>query len=71
MLNFISNLGAYGHNLLTYERNARGANLDPGVNFHPGANLHPGANCAYEHGFRFSKRKIENNDIFFRNYCNL
>ena len=32
MLNFISNLGAYGHNLLAYERNARGANLDPGVN---------------------------------------
>ena len=39
MLNFISNLGAYGHNLLAYERNARGANL------HPAVNLHPGASC--------------------------
>ena len=52
MLNFISNLCTYGHNLLAYERNARGANLHPGVNLHPGATLHPGANCTYEHGLR-------------------
>ena len=65
MLNFISNLGAYGHNLLAYERNARGASLDPGVNLHPGANLHPVANCAYEHGFRFSKGKLKTM-IFFQ-----
>ena len=35
-----------------YERDARGANLHPGVNLHLGANLHPGANCAYEHGLK-------------------
>ena len=52
MFNFKSNLGAYGHNLLAYERDARGANLHPGVNLHLGANLHPGAHCAYEHGLR-------------------
>ena len=40
VLNFKSNLGTYGHSLLAYERDARGANL------------HPGANCAHEHGFR-------------------
>ena len=40
VLNFKSNLGAYGHNLLPCERDARGANLHPGVNLHPGANLH-------------------------------
>ena len=45
MLNFKSNIGTYGHNLLAYERDAGGANLTPG------ANLHPGANCAHEHGF--------------------
>ena len=38
MLNFKSNLGAYGHNLVAYERDARGANLHPGVNLHPGTN---------------------------------
>ena len=42
MLNFISNLCAYGHNLLAYERNANAR----------GANLHPGVNCAYEHGMK-------------------
>ena len=46
VLNFKSNLGTYGHDLLAYERDARGANL------HPGVNLLPGANCAHEHGFR-------------------
>ena len=46
MLNFYSNLGAYEHNLLAYERDIRGCNL------HPGVNLLPGANCAHEHGFR-------------------
>ena len=51
MLYFISNLCAYGHNLLAYERNARGANLHPGVNLHPEAILYPDANCACEHGF--------------------
>ena len=40
MLNFTSNLCTYGHKLIAYERNARGANLHPGVNLHPGANLH-------------------------------
>ena len=25
---------------MAYERNARGANLQPDVNLHPGANLH-------------------------------
>ena len=50
MLNFISNLCAYGHNLLAYERNARGCHLHPDVNLHLEAILHPGANCAFEHG---------------------
>ena len=50
MLNLKSNLGRYGHNLLAYERDARGANLHPGVNLLLGANLHPGAKCAHEHG---------------------
>ena len=52
VLNFKSNQGTYGHDLLAYERDARGANLHPGVNLLPGANLHPGANCAHEHGLR-------------------
>ena len=52
MLNFVSNICAYGHNLLAYERNARGCKFAPGVNLHPGAILHPVANCAYEHGLR-------------------
>ena len=51
MLNFKSNICIYGHNLLAYERNARGYKFAPGCKFAPGANLHPGANCAYEHGF--------------------
>ena len=37
---------SYGHNLLAHKRDARGANLHPGVSFHPGAV------CAYEHGFK-------------------
>ena len=51
MSNFKLNLGTYGHNLLAYERDARGCKFAPGVNLHPGANLRPGANCAYEHGY--------------------
>ena len=51
VLNFYSNLAAYGHNLLVYERDVRGANLHPGVNLLPCANLHMSANCAHEHGF--------------------
>ena len=39
MSNFKLNLGTYGHNLLSYERDARGENL------------HPGAKFAYEHGY--------------------
>ena len=50
MLNFKSNLDTYGHNLLAYERDTRGANLHTGVNLHAGANVLPGANCAYEQG---------------------
>ena len=52
MLNFESNLGTFGHGLLPYERDARGANLHPGVNLLPGSNLHLGANCTNEHGFK-------------------
>ena len=47
VLNFKSNLGTYGHDLLAYERDARGANL------HRGVNLLPGANCAHEHEDNF------------------
>ena len=36
VLNFQSNLGAYEHNLLAYERDIRGCKF-----VHPGANLHP------------------------------
>ena len=46
VLNFKSNLGTYGNDLLAYERDARGANLHPGVNLRPGANF-----CAHEHSF--------------------
>ena len=52
VLNFLSNLGAYEHNLLAYERDITGCKFAPGVNLLPGANLHPGANCAHEHGLR-------------------
>ena len=34
MANFKLNLGSYGHNLLAYERDARGENLHSGVNLH-------------------------------------
>ena len=56
VLNFLSDLGAYEHNLLAYERDIGGANLQPGVNLLPGAILHPGANCAHEHGYRWKAR---------------
>ena len=46
MLNFLSNLGAYEHKLLAYERDIRACKFAPGVN------LLPGANCAHEHGLR-------------------
>ena len=46
VLNFKSNLGTYGHDLLAYEHDARGANLHPGIREH-----HPGAYCAHKHGF--------------------
>ena len=49
MLNFRSNIGTYGHNLLSYERDTKGCTFAPGVILHPEANLHPGANCADEH----------------------
>ena len=52
VLNFKSNLGTHEHDLLAYERGAKGANLHPGVNVLPGANLQLVANCAHEHGFR-------------------
>ena len=42
----------YEHNLLTYERYIRGANLLPGAILHPGVNLHQGANCAYKRGLK-------------------
>ena len=47
VLNFKSNLDlrTYGHDLLAYERDARGANL------------HPGASCAHEHGLKKKRRK--------------
>ena len=49
MLNFKSNIGTYGHILLSYECDTMGSNLHPGVILQPGANLYPGANCADEH----------------------
>ena len=54
MLNFLSNLGAYEHNLLAYEHDIRGCKFAPGVNLRPDANLHPVANCAHEHGLRWT-----------------
>ena len=51
VLNFKSNLGTYEHDLLAYERDARGRKFASGVNLLSGADLHPGANCAHEHGF--------------------
>ena len=51
MLNFKSNLGTctrtYGHDLMAYERDARGANVHADE-----FNLHPGAKCAHAHGFK-------------------
>ena len=52
VLNFKSNLGTYGHDLLAYERDARCVNLHPGVKLLPCANLYPSANSAHEHGLR-------------------
>ena len=52
VLNFKSNLGTYGHDLLVYERDARWCKFAPGVNLLPGAKLHTGANCAHEHGLK-------------------
>ena len=42
MLNFKSNLGAYGHNLLAYERDARGCKFAPGCKFALGSKFAPG-----------------------------
>ena len=53
VLNFKSNLGTYGHDLLAYERDARGANL------HTGVNLLLGANCAHEHEDNFIPTDIK------------
>ena len=44
VLNFKSNLGTYGHDLLAYERDAKGAKL------------HPGVNCAHEHGLKIRQK---------------
>ena len=55
VLNFKSNVDAYEHDFLAYERDARGCKFTPGVNLLPGANLH-GANCAHEHGFSYWSR---------------
>ena len=52
MLNFKSNIGAYEHNLLAYERDIRGckgANLHPGVNLLPGAKFSVGINQCSVH----------------------
>ena len=51
VLNFKSNLGTYEHDLLAYERDARGRKFAPGCSFVPGCKFAPGANCAHEHGF--------------------
>ena len=52
VLTFYSNLGAYGHNLLAYERDVRGANL------------HPSANCAHELNLYISKYAFHINSPF-------
>ena len=46
MFNFLSNIGAYLQNLLTYERDIRSRKYATGFKFLPGENLHSGANCA-------------------------
>ena len=49
MLNFKSNLGAYEHNLLAYERDIRGCKFAPGVNLLPGAKFSVGINQCSVH----------------------
>ena len=64
VLNFKSHLGTYEHDLLAYERDARGCKFAPGVNLLPRANLHPGSNCAHEHRLRLhSERHLKFVDI--------
>ena len=57
VFNFKSNQGTYGHDFLEYERDARGANL------HPGVYLLPGANCAHEHGLSNVICRIKMKDL--------
>ena len=70
MLNFKSNLGAYGHNL-SYERDTRGCKFAPGCKLAPGANLHPGANCAYGHGLSEAVLTCIHNLCFEQNKKNI
>ena len=44
VLNFKSNVGAYGHNLLAYELDVRGCKFVPGCKIAPGTKLAPGCN---------------------------
>ena len=58
LLNFKSKLGTYEHDLLAYERDARGCKFAPGCKFATGCKFAPGANCAHEHGLRLTCANI-------------